>query len=45
MREFVAIVTVSLLAGGLFGIAGPVRPDPPAPQNTEITALRDAPGS
>ena len=43
MREFLAIVTVSLLAGALFGVAGPVRPDPPVPQNTEITALRDAP--
>ena len=44
MREFLAIVTVSLLAGALFGVAGPVRPDPPVPPNTEITALRDAPG-
>lgn len=45
MREFFAILTVSLLTGALFGIADPVDASPVPAQNTEITALRTAPGS
>ncbi len=43
MRELAAVLLVSALAGGAFGIARPIVPPAGQPQNTEITALRDAP--
>lgn len=43
MREFLAVLGVCSLVGAAFGIAGPAAYQKPEPQNTEITALRDAP--
>lgn len=42
MREVLAVTSISLLAGALFGVAGPMgvdRPDPPKPG---VVALQQA---
>ena len=42
MREVLAVTVVSLLAGGLFGVAGPMDVAPPPPPKPGITALQMA---
>lgn len=45
MREFMAVVAVSLLAGVAFGIARPIHAPEQPIRNNEITALRQERGS
>jgi hypothetical protein len=40
MREVLAVTVVSLLAGGLFGVAGPMDVEQPTADNPGITALQ-----
>lgn len=42
MRELLAVLLVSLLAGGLFGVAGPMDVEHPDPPKPGIAALRQA---
>jgi len=42
MRELLAVGLVSLLAGGLFGVAGPMGVERPEPVKPGITALKQA---
>ena len=42
MREALAVALVSLLSGGLFGVAGPMGVEQPPPPKPGITALQQA---
>lgn len=44
MREVLAVATVSLLTGLLFGVAGPVGVERPPPPKPGIAALQEEQG-